>query len=59
VKVSITPLRARPISSLPISIETSTPKGEEQILVNSQSAIHLSKNPTFPNRFKHIDLRYD
>ena len=28
------------------------------LFVNSQSAIHLGKNPTFHSRSKHIDVRY-
>ena len=28
------------------------------LFCDSQSAIHLSKNPTFYSRSKHIDLRY-
>ena len=28
------------------------------ILFNNQSGIHLSKNPVFHDRFKHIDIRY-
>jgi len=28
------------------------------LFVDSQSAIHLSKNPTFHSRSKHIDVRY-
>lgn len=28
------------------------------LFVDSQNAIHLGKNPTFHNRFKHIDVRY-
>ena len=28
------------------------------LFVNSQSAIHLGKNPTSLSRFKHIDVRY-
>jgi len=28
------------------------------LFVDSQSAIHLGKNPTFHSRSKHIDVRY-
>nr|KYP50219.1 Retrovirus-related Pol polyprotein from transposon TNT 1-94 [Cajanus cajan] len=28
------------------------------LFVDSQSVIHLGKNPTFHSRFKHIDVRY-
>jgi len=29
------------------------------LFVDSQSAIHLGKNPTFHSRSKHIDVRYN
>ena len=33
-------------------------KQERYVLCDNQSAIHLSTNPTFHSRSKHIDVRY-